>query len=80
MVGRQWCFCAGSIETIDEKRLYSWPSVLGDSGICRNRIDPGSYFTMRPRRERRKEQEISACVRFIQEVFFEHLLLCILGI
>lgn len=69
-----------------EKTLSSWPSVLGDSGICRNRIDPGSYFTMIQRRERRKKQKSSACVKFIQELLFEHLhtteyiLLCILRI
>ena len=29
--------------------------MLGDSGICRNRTDPGSYVTVTQGRERRKE-------------------------
>ena len=48
MVCGQWtvAFCAGNEGMIGDKGLEGSGQVLGDSGICRNRIDPGSFVTM----------------------------------
>lgn len=40
------CFCAGNAEMIGYQGLEESGQVLSDSGICRNRIDPGSFVTM----------------------------------